>query len=336
MQQTLHLYSAHNATFPTTRFPFNHPNFLSLPRLTYLHLPHLSSSKSPTISLPPNSSQTHSVSLTLQKPQPQLQNHPVPTNPNPQFEEKMIYLASMDIDLLTLVTTNPPLASVPINQIKSIVEYLHSIGLTTTDLRRIFSMCPEILTQNLTTIVPVITFLLREARINGKDLRHVIHRRPRLLTCGVATRLRPTLFFLHSTIGLEDVRKQTSLLSCSVEQKFVPRIDYFQKLGFSYRETISMFRRFPSLFCYSIESNFEPKFDYFVVEMGRDMKELKDFPQYFSFSLENRIKPRHRKCVEKRVCLSLPEMLKSSEERFKERLEVCYSSSMPQEIFFGK
>lgn len=90
-----------------------------------------------------------------------------------------------------------------------------------------------------------------------------------------------------------------------------------------------MFRRFPSLFCYSIKDNVKPKFDYFVVEMGRELKELVAFPQYFSFSLENRIKPRHRMCVEKGVCLALPTMLKLSEPRFRERLEVCCSSSAP-------
>lgn len=83
------------------------------------------------------------------------------------------------------------------------------------------------------------------------------------------------------------------------------------------------------MFCYSIEENFEPKFNYFMVEMGRDLKELKEFPQYFSFSLENRIKPRHRHCVEKGVCLSLRVMLRLNDERFRERLEVCCSSTMP-------
>lgn len=83
------------------------------------------------------------------------------------------------------------------------------------------------------------------------------------------------------------------------------------------------------MFCYSIEENLEPKLNYFVVEMGRELRELVDFPHYFSFSLENRIKPRHRMCVEKGVCLSLPVMLKSSEKRFRDRLEACCNSSIP-------
>lgn len=90
-----------------------------------------------------------------------------------------------------------------------------------------------------------------------------------------------------------------------------------------------MFRRFPPLFNYSVKDNFEPKFNYFVVEMGRDLKELKEFPQYFSFSLGNRIKPRHQCCVEKGVCFPLPVLLKTSEAHFRDRLEVCINSSIP-------
>nr|XP_016435708.1 PREDICTED: uncharacterized protein LOC107761928 [Nicotiana tabacum] len=191
-------------------------------------------------------------------------------------------------------------------------------------------MCPDILTTPLSSILrPAVTFLLREAHVTGDNLPFVLRRRPRLLTKSVEQNLRPTLYFLQSTIGIEDVSKCATLLSCSVETKFIPRLDYFLRIGFSRRDAKVMFRRFPSLFCYSIEDNLEPKFDYFVVEMGRELKELTVFPQYFSFSLEKRIKPRHRMCVEKGVCLSLPVMLKSHESRFRDRLDVCCSSSMP-------
>ncbi|PHT99114.1 hypothetical protein BC332_31951 [Capsicum chinense] len=191
-------------------------------------------------------------------------------------------------------------------------------------------MCPEILTIPLsTTLRPAVTFLLREVNVTGEKLPGVLRRRPHLLTKCVEKNLRPTLYFLQGSIGIEDVSKCASLLSCDVEGKFIPRLDYFQRIGFARRDAKVMFRRFPSLFCYSIEENLEPKFDYFVVEMGRELKELIEFPQYFSFSLENRIKPRHKMCVEKGVCLSLPVMLKSCESRFRDRLDVCCSSSMP-------
>ncbi|GMP98642.1 hypothetical protein CsSME_00046452 [Camellia sinensis var. sinensis] len=314
MQDTLHLSpnTTTNALPPKLNFPTKPPNFPSLSRPRNLHYPTLSSTKT-TISLPPKPPKTPET----------------PPNPHSEFQEKMLYLDSIGIDLFSLLSTHPPIVSAAAADIKSVVDFLRSAaGLTSSDLRRIAAMCPEILTSKISTLVPIFTFLLREAAVEGSDLRRVIHRRPRLLLCSVDSRLRPTLYFLQS-IGIAEINKHTSLLSASVEQKFIPRIDYFQKIGFNYRDTISMFRRFPSLFCYSIEHNFEPKFDYFMVEMGRELKELKEFPHYFSFSLENRIKPRHRRCVEKGVFLSLPAMLKTGEERFQGRLEVCCNSSIP-------
>ncbi|KAL2229253.1 UNVERIFIED_CONTAM: Transcription termination factor MTEF1, chloroplastic [Sesamum indicum] len=311
MQETLHLSSS--STIPISR-----------PK--HLHFPPHSSPKSPTISLPPAPKPPPLKS-------PETQSPPIispPPSGNTQLQELLLYLDSLGVDSFYCLHSHPPLISTPLSQIKSTVDFLFSLGLTAQDLRRIFPMCPELLTSSTSsTVIPATTFLLREALVETAGLRHVIHRRPRLLVCSVERQLRPTLYFLQGTIGIDDVSKWAPLLSCSVESKFIPRIEYLQKLGFSYKDTIIMFRRFPSLFCYSIKENFEPKFDYFVVEMGRELKELVAFPQYFSFSLENRIKPRHRMCVDKGVCLALPTMLKLSEGRFRERLEVCCSSSAP-------
>lgn len=90
-----------------------------------------------------------------------------------------------------------------------------------------------------------------------------------------------------------------------------------------------MFRRFPQLFNYSIAENYEPKLNYLMVEMGRDVREILEFPQYFSFSLENRIKPRHQACAAKGVRFPLPVMLKTNEAGFRDTLEVCSDSSPP-------
>ncbi|GKE12137.1 transcription termination factor MTEF1, chloroplastic [Tanacetum coccineum] len=253
------------------------------------------------------------------------------TNTNTQLQEKVIYLDSFGIDLIPLLTTHPPLISTSLSDIKSTISFLSTtIPLAPPALERLVSLCPEVLTLPLPSIISTITFLLREAHVRSQHLRRVIHRRPRLLVSDVKTRLRPTLYFLQGTIGISDISKHTHLLSSSVEDKFLPRIEYFREnIGISDDDTMLVFRRFPSLFCYSIKGNLEPKFNYFVVEMGRDLKELVEFPQYFSFSLENRIKPRHLRCLEKGVCLPLPAMLRLSEKRFLERLDVCVDSSMP-------
>ncbi|KAF6142297.1 hypothetical protein GIB67_040004 [Kingdonia uniflora] len=272
------------------------------------------------------------------KPSHHTNNSSTPTRPLPQlissshssnkFGEKALYLESIGIDLFSLIHDYPPILYVPIEGIKSTIDYMTSFGFTIPEFRRIVGMCPELLTYMSSDIIPVFTFLLREANVNGCHLRRVINRRPRLLVSDVDNRLRPTLYFLQR-LGITQVHKHTSLLSCSVEDKFIPRIDYLEKIGFSHRDAMYMIRKFPQLLCYSIKFNFEPKFEYFLMEMGRELKELKEFPQYFSFSLDKRIKPRHSLCVHKGVFFPLPVLLRSTDEQFRDRLEVCCNSSLP-------
>ncbi|XP_047332365.1 transcription termination factor MTEF1, chloroplastic [Impatiens glandulifera] len=312
MEIALHLSSS-----STSRTPSSLPNYPDFP----LKRPILTPNPRPTNLQFPSLSTTNTIP-SERKPIPSLS----PSSPNARsdFPEKMLFLDSIGIDFASFISTHPQIAATAISDLRETVDFLQSIGLTRQDLRRAASMCPEILSREVSSILTVFTFLLREVRVNRTDIRRVIHRRPRLLACGVDTRLRPTLYFLQS-IGIPEISKHTSLLSCSVEDKLVPRISYLLKIGISYREAMSMFRRFPALFCYSIEFNLEPKFDYLVVEMGRELKELVEFPQYFSFSLENRIMVRHQQCIQHGVVLSLPVMLTTKEEIFQCRLLTCSS-----------
>ncbi|XWS59408.1 hypothetical protein CRYUN_Cryun08bG0119300 [Craigia yunnanensis] len=320
MQDTLPFLFKNNPFYPFISSHHKHHDFPSLSRPRNLHFPTFSSKTITITPLPP-------------KPHPKIPeissiSPPPPPNSHSDFQEKMLYLDSIGLDFFSLIQHHPPIIIASLNDLKSTVDFLASMNFSTLELRRFLPMCPEILTAKLTSLLPIFTFLLREARVNCSDLKKVINRRPRLLTCNVETQLRPTLYFLQN-IGISEVKKHTSLLSCSVEKKLIPRIEYFQKIGFSYRETVSMFRRFPQLFNYSVKENYEPKLNYFVVKMGRDLREIKEFPQYFSFSLENRIKPRHQCCVEKGVCFPLPVLLKTTEVEFHDRLEVCCNSSLP-------
>uniref|UniRef100_A0A0A0KKL6 Uncharacterized protein n=1 Tax=Cucumis sativus TaxID=3659 RepID=A0A0A0KKL6_CUCSA len=254
------------------------PLFPSLPRSRTLHFPVLSNSRTSFIfpsKLPPRNPAIPPLS-------PPLPPSPPHTDHHSDFQEKMLFLDSIGIDFLSVIKDHPPVASASLPDIRSAVDFMTSMNFTTLELRRIVGMCPEILTSRASVLIPIFTFLLREARVDGSDIKRVINRRPRLLACSVKDQLRPTLYFLQS-IGISE------------------------------------------LFCYSIKENLEPKLNYFVVEMGRELKELKEFPHYFSFSLENRIKPRHQSCVEKGVCFPLPELLKSSEMKFREKLELSVS-----------
>ncbi|XP_024463543.1 transcription termination factor MTEF1, chloroplastic [Populus trichocarpa] len=78
--------------------------------------------------------------------------------------------------------------------------------------------------------------------------------------------------------------------------------------------------RAPGILTLSMDRNLGPKLDYSVREIKGDLEEFKKFPQFFSFSLERKIKPRHRMLVEYGLKMPLSRMLKVNEGEFNARL----------------
>ncbi|WOL03512.1 hypothetical protein Cni_G12232 [Canna indica] len=244
------------------------------------------------------------------------------------FHDKLLFLDSLGVDIFAAAAAHPGLASASLADLRAAAGFLRSLGLAAHEIRRACGMCPEILTVAPSDLAAAVAFLLREAGVQGRDLRHVIGRRPRLLVSDVASRLRPTLYFLQM-LGVAPIARHTSLLSCSVEEKLIPRLDFLEEVGYSSRDARAMVRRFPQLFCYSIEENLRPKMEFFASEMRRELPELKEFPQYFSFSLPNRIRPRYLACKEIGASFPLPALLRPSNEQFNAQMEVRISSSLP-------
>lgn len=183
-------------------------------------------------------------------------------------------------------------------------------------------MCPKILTA--TDLLPVFNFLSHDLKIPDHNYRKVINKCPRLLVSSVKDQLKPALSYLQR-LGFRDLHalayQDCVLLVSNVENTLIPKLDYLIGLGFSKGEAVEMVLRCPGLFTFSLENNYRPKFEYFEKEMRRDLGELKDFPQYFAFSLEKRIKPRHLEAMERGVHIPLPLLLKTTDEEFAELLK---------------
>lgn len=185
-------------------------------------------------------------------------------------------------------------------------------------------MCPRILTSSIgKDLIPVFTFLSRDLKVPDSDFRRVIKKCPRFLVSDVRDQLRPALIFLQR-LGFKDVTAlafhDPVLFVSNVENTLMPKLQHLMGLGLSREEAVGMVVRCPSLFTFSIENNFMPKYGYFVKEMGGGLEELKEFPQYFAFSLEKRIKMRHREMAEMGLRLPLSLMLKSTDNEFKAML----------------
>ncbi|KAA8514893.1 hypothetical protein F0562_018072 [Nyssa sinensis] len=220
------------------------------------------------------------------------------------------------------LSLNPSLHSATLQSIHSIISFLQSKGIHQKDLGRIFGMCPKILTSDIKTdLNPVFTFLSQDLKVPDHSFRRVINKCPRFLVSSVRDQLKPALFYLQR-LGFKDLEalayQDPVLLVSSVEKTLIPKLNYLVSLGFSRDDAVGMVLRCPGLFTFSVENNFKPKFDYFAKEMEGKLEELKEFPQYFAFSLEKRIKPRHMEVVQSGVKIHLPLMLKSTDEEFRE------------------
>jgi mTERF len=66
---------------------------------------------------------------------------------------------------------------------------------------------------------------------------------------------------------------------------------------------------------------------YLIAFSGLD--ELRDFPEYFSCSMENRIKPRHELCEQMGLRLSLHAMFRPGNVKFKSLLRSHVGASLP-------
>lgn len=198
------------------------------------------------------------------------------------------------------------------------------MGIERSAIGRILDMHPQLLTSDpYIDLYPIFDFLLNDVVIPFNDIRKSIIRCPRILVCSVEDQLKPTFEFLKEFgfVGPNRITSQTTvLLVSSVELTLKPKVDYMLTLGFKRNDVVNMVLRSPGLLTFSIDKNFRPKVEYFLKEMNGNLGELKKFPQYFSFSLEGKIKPRHRLLVEHGFSLSLSEMLKVSDGEFNARL----------------
>ncbi|CAI9088766.1 OLC1v1023189C1 [Oldenlandia corymbosa var. corymbosa] len=293
-----------------------------------------SSSAAAAASLPTSISTSNSEDnnqcnlLPATKPKSLLDKHPLwqPTHTNIslQFKEKILCLEVMGVDSGKALSLNPSLHTASLESIHSIITFLESKGIQQKDMGRIFGMCPQILTSDIKSeLNPVFKFLSYDLAVPDQDFRRVINKCPRLLISSVQDQLKPALFYLQR-LGFKDVQQliyqDPVLLVSNVEKTLIPKLDFLVSLGFTRTEAIGMVLRCPGLFTFSIENNFKPKFEYFVKEMEGSLEELKGFPQYFAFSLEKRIKPRHLEALSKGVKVPLPLLLKSTDDEFQELL----------------
>ncbi|KAK3022037.1 hypothetical protein RJ639_047427 [Escallonia herrerae] len=184
-----------------------------------------------------------------------------------------------------------------LSQILSSANYLKSKGFSDPDFSRLAYLCPCLFSPDFSPndVEPVFDFLATDLSASVEQSCGLLLKCPHILESNVEFCLKPTLVYLRK-LGIENLNTPTTLnahlLNTRVE-KFEEKIRFLRRIGLTYEEAANVCVRLPAIFGYSIVNNLGPKFEYLVREMKMGVEDVKGFPQYFAFSLEKRIVPRH-------------------------------------------
>ncbi|XP_062025968.1 transcription termination factor MTERF2, chloroplastic [Rosa rugosa] len=204
--------------------------------------------------------------------------------------------------------------------LKVMVEQIDELGIANKKLGQVISRSPQLLLRKPKEFLQVVSFM-EGLGFDKETVGTILGRCPEIFAASIERTLKRKLDFLAS-IGVSKVhlprviKKYPELLVSDTDRTLLPRVKYLMKKGLSRRDIAFMVRRFSPLLGYSIEEVLRPKLEFLLNTMEKPITEVVDYPRYFSYSLEKKIKPRYLVLKGKNIECSLKDMLAKNDEEF--------------------
>ncbi|KAH7564815.1 hypothetical protein JRO89_XS09G0032500 [Xanthoceras sorbifolium] len=173
------------------------------------------------------------------------------------------------------------------SKLKLMVEQIGELGVRNKKLGQVIAKSPQLLLRKPHEFLEVVSFL-EDLGFDNENVGKILARCPELFAASIEKTLTKKVEFLDS-IGVSKVHLPRVI---NKYPEFLVRIltePYF--LGLSRRDIAFMVRRFSPLLGYSIDEVLQPKVDFLLNTMDKPLREVVDYPRYFSYSLEKKIKP---------------------------------------------
>ncbi|KAK9986361.1 hypothetical protein SO802_031312 [Lithocarpus litseifolius] len=242
------------------------------------------------------------------------------------------YLVSIGVrprDIGPMVTQYPYLLGMRVGtMIKPLVDYLLSLGLPKTILARMLEKRAYILGYDLEeTVKPNVECLLSFG-IRREALASVIAQYPQILGLPLKAKLSSQQYFFNLKLKIDPqgfaqvIEKMPQIVSLHQHVIMKP-VEFLLARALPSEDVAKMVVKCPQLVASRVEL-MKNSYYFFKSEMGRPLKELVEFPEYFTYSLESRIKPRYQRLKSKGIRCSLNWLLNCSDQRFEERLQGDY------------
>lgn len=208
------------------------------------------------------------------------------------------------------------------NKLKLMVDELGNLGVKNKKLGQVIASSPQLLLCKAQEFLQVVSFF-EDLGFDREPIGRILGRCPEIFATSIEKTLERKLKFLAS-VGISKnylprvIRKYPELFVSDFERTLLPRMEYLIKKGLSKREIAFMIRKFSPLMGYSIDKVLRPKLEFLVETMEKPVEDVVEYPRYFSYSLEKKIKPRFWVLKRRNVECSLQEMLGKNDEEFAE------------------
>ncbi|KAK2452275.1 Mitochondrial transcription termination factor family protein [Trifolium repens] len=242
------------------------------------------------------------------------------------------YLVSIGVsprDIGPMVTQYPYFLGMRVGtMIKPLVDYLVNLGLPKKILARMLEKRAYILGYDLEETVKPNVDCLISFGLRKECLPSVIAQYTQIIGLPLKAKLSSQQYFFSLKLKIDPegfarvVEKMPQVVSLHQNVIMKP-VEFLLGRTIPSQDVASMVIKCPQLVALRVEL-MKNSYFFFKSEMERPIKELVEFPEYFTYSLESRIKPRHQRLKSKGIKCSLNWMLNCSDQRFEERLQGHY------------
>ncbi|KAI7743855.1 hypothetical protein M8C21_025915 [Ambrosia artemisiifolia] len=225
-----------------------------------------------------------------------------------------------EVNICHAIRSWPLLLGCSVARLKLMIDQLHVIGVTENMLNKVVATSPQLLMQKPQDFFQVVSYL-KGLGLEEENIGRVLGRCPEIFMANIDKTLKKKVEFL-SELGVSKkhlprvIRKYPEFFVCDVNNSLQPRMAYLLKIGLSKREIAFMVGRFSPLLGYSIEEVLRPKYEFLANTMQKPLEEVVEYPRYFSYSLEKKIKPRFWVIKGRNCECSLKDMLGKNDEEF--------------------
>ncbi|GER52723.1 mitochondrial transcription termination factorfamily protein [Striga asiatica] len=213
-------------------------------------------------------------------------------------------------DIPTILTKRPQLCGISLTEnLIPTMGFLEELGVDKRQWAKVICRFPPLLTYSRQKLRSTVDFLY-EMGLSSENVSKVLTRCPSIISYSVEDKLRPTAEYFQSLDADVAVllRKSPQTFGLSIEGHLRPVTNFFLENGYSLGDVATMASRYGVLYSFSLTDNLMPKWEFFQT-MDYPESELVKFPQYFGYSLVDRIKPRYEMLRQSGVKVLLNQML---------------------------